>query len=104
MGEILILSSTGSLELAHKIASALVAAGCAACVNIVPGVRSIYRWEGRICDESEVLLLIKSTSEQFEPVRSEIRRLHDYQIPEVIAVPIELADGDYLAWMRRQLG
>jgi len=99
MNEILILSTTDSLELARKIASALVEAREAACVNIVPGIESIYRWEGKVCDEMEFLLLIKSTTEKFEHVRSRIRALHTYQVPEVIALPITVGDPDYLAWL-----
>jgi periplasmic divalent cation tolerance protein len=99
MSEIIILSTTDTPELAGQMAAALVEAGEAACVNIVPSIRSIYRWEGKVQDEGECLLLIKSTSEKFESVRLRIRRLHTYQIPEVIAIPITAGDSDYLAWL-----
>jgi len=99
MNEILILNTTDTLELARKIASALVEAKEAACVNIVPGIQSIYRWEGKVCDETEFLLLIKSTADKFESVRSRIRALHTYQVPELIALPITAGDPDYLAWL-----
>jgi len=99
MSAILILSTTDSLELAHKIASALVEAREAACVNILPGIRSIYRWEGKVCDEGEFLMFIKSSDEQFEAIRSRIRQLHTYQVPEIIAVPINAGDPDYLGWL-----
>jgi periplasmic divalent cation tolerance protein len=100
MNEILVMSTTDTIELAQKIASALVQANEAACVNIIPGMRSIYRWEGKVCDESEFLLLIKSTSEKFDAVNSRIHQLHTYQVPEVIAVPITAGDSGYLAWLR----
>jgi periplasmic divalent cation tolerance protein len=100
MSEIVILSTTDTPELARQIAAALVEAGEAACVNIIPGIRSIYRWEAKVQDESEWLLLMKSTSERFEAVRSRIRQLHTYQTPEVIAIPITAGDPDYLAWLR----
>ena len=100
MSEILILSTTDTLELAQKIASALVRAREAACVNIVPGIRSVYVWEEKECNEQECLLLIKSTSEKFEAVRSRIRQLHSYQLPEIIAVPVSAGDAAYLAWLR----
>ena len=103
MGEILVLSTTDSPELAQKIASALVRAGEAACVNIIPGIRSIYIWEGKECDEQESLLLIKSVSEKFEAVRSRIRQMHSYQVPEIIAVPVTAGDSSYLAWLRSSL-
>ena len=99
MGEILILSTTDTMDMAQKIASALVQAHEAACVNIIPGIRSVYRWEGKECNESEFLLLIKSSAEKFEAVRARIRQLHSYQVPEVIAVSISAGDPDYLAWL-----
>jgi len=101
MSAILILSTTDSLELAQKIASALVEAGEAACVNIVPGIRSIYRWEGKVCDEGEFLMLIKSSAERFDAIRGRIRQLHSYQVPEIIAVPISVGDPDYLRWLEQ---
>jgi periplasmic divalent cation tolerance protein len=100
MSEILILSTADSLDLARKIASALVQAREAACINIIPGIRSVYCWEGELCDEGEFLLLIKSSSERFEAVRSKIRSLHTYQVPEIIAIPITDGDSSYLAWLR----
>jgi len=100
MSEILVLCTTDTIELAQKIASALVQANEAACVNIIPGMRSVYRWEGKVCDESEFLLLIKSTAEKFDAVNSRIHQLHTYQVPEVIAVPITAGDSGYLAWLR----
>jgi periplasmic divalent cation tolerance protein len=103
MSEILVLTTADSPELAARIANALVEAREAACVNIVPGIRSIYRWEGKVCDEQELLLVIKSTRDRFEAVRARIRQVHTYQVPEVVAVDIETGDPDYLAWLRGQL-
>jgi periplasmic divalent cation tolerance protein len=103
MNDILVLSTTDSPELAEKIAAALVEAREAACVNIVPGVRSIYRWEGKVCSESECLLLIKSSAEKFAAIQRRIRLLHSYQIPEIIAVPISEGDPEYLKWLHASL-
>jgi periplasmic divalent cation tolerance protein len=103
MKETLILCTADTTELAQKMARALVEENKAACVNIIPGMRSIYRWEGRICDESECLLVIKTTDDRFEAVRSRIRELHSYQVPEIIAVPVTAGDADYLAWLRGQI-
>ena len=103
MNEILIVSTADSMDLAEKIASTIVKEGLAACVNIVPGIRSIYRWEGKVCDEPELLLLIKSSEDHFETVRSRIRQLHTYDTPEVIAVPVCAGDPDYLNWLHVQL-
>ncbi|HYK88231.1 MAG TPA: divalent-cation tolerance protein CutA [Acidobacteriota bacterium] len=99
MSALLIISSADSMSLAQRIANELVEAGEAACVNIVPGIRSIYRWEGKLCDEAELLLLIKSSADRFDAVRSRIRQLHTYQLPEIIAVPIAAGDPDYLRWI-----
>jgi periplasmic divalent cation tolerance protein len=103
MKPIVVFSTTDSYEAAQKIASALVEAHAAACVNIVPGLHSIYRWQGEICDSQEWLLIIKTASDRFEAVRSLIRRLHSYDLPEVIAVPIEGGDADYLKWLSSEL-
>ena len=103
MSEILIVSTTDTLESAQKISNALVEARIAGCVNIVPGIRSIYRWEGKICDDGEFLLLIKSSTEKFEAVRDRIRQLHSYETPEIIALPITAGDHDYLTWLRSSL-
>lgn len=103
MGEILVLSTTDSLDMARTIAAALVQEREAACVNIVPGIRSIYRWEGKVADEGEFLLLIKSTAENFDRIKSRIRQLHTYKVPEVVALPITAGDPAYLAWLRDQV-
>src|SRR5262249_12619302 len=103
LSEILVLTTADSPELAHRIASGLIAAGEAACVNILPGIRSIYRWQGKVCDESEILLLIKSTTQRFEAVRARIRELHTYEVPEVVAVEVSSGDPDYLRWLRDQV-
>jgi periplasmic divalent cation tolerance protein len=103
MSEILVLTTADSLDLALRIASALVEQKEAACVNIVPGIRSIYRWEGKVCDDAELLLLIKSSADRFEAVRSRIRQLHTYEVPEVISLPIVAGDPSYLRWLNEQV-
>ncbi len=103
MNEIVILSTIDSAELGRRIASALVSEGLAACVNIIPGVRSVYRWQGKICDEEELLLVIKTTGGRFEDIRRRIRDLHSYQVPEIIALPISTGDSVYLQWLREQV-
>jgi periplasmic divalent cation tolerance protein len=103
MSEILVLSTADTLELAQEIGTALVEAREAACVNIVSGIRSIYRWEGKLCNEGEFLLLIKSSADKFEAIRNRIHRLHSYEVPEIIALPLTDGDPDYLAWLRSSL-
>jgi len=97
-----VLSTVGSESEASRLAHALVERGLAACVNVVPGVRSVYRWEGRIHDEAEWLLVIKTRRERFEELRRAIRELHSYEQPEIVM--LEIADGDsgYLRWLDDQ--
>ncbi len=99
MKEIIVLSTADSMELASRLAHALVEGGAAACVNIVPGIRSIYKWQGKMCDDGELLLVIKTTEDRFEAVRKQIRVLHTYELPEVIAIPITAGDAEYLRWL-----
>jgi len=99
MNEILVLNTTATLEQAEQIATSLVDNGEAACVNIVSGMRSIYRWEGKTCNESEYLLLIKSKAEKFEAIRARIKSMHSYAVPEIIAFPITMGDDAYLSWL-----
>jgi periplasmic divalent cation tolerance protein len=98
---ILVLVTAASKQDAGKIGRALVKAELAACVNVLPGLRSLFRWEGRIADEREVLLLIKSRADLFEPLAREVRRLHRYTVPEIIAFPIARGTADYLAWIQQ---
>jgi periplasmic divalent cation tolerance protein len=102
MSELVIFSTTDSEELARNIAAALVDNHEAACVNILPGATSIYRWEEKICDSREWLLLIKAPSERFEAVRNRIRAMHSYQLPEVIAIPVTAGDPEYLRWIHAE--
>ena len=94
----LILTTAGSEEQARQIARALVERRLAACVNIVAHACSIYRWKGEIQEEEEKLLLIKSSRRLFERVRETIREVHSYEVPEVLALPVDDGDADYLAW------
>jgi periplasmic divalent cation tolerance protein len=97
--KIVVLSTCASPEEAEKIARALVEKKLAACVNILPAVRSIYRWKNAIEDDRETLLLIKSSRALFNELRSEIERLHSYEVPEAIAIPIVEGLERYLEWM-----
>jgi periplasmic divalent cation tolerance protein len=89
-------------EEAERIASALVENKLAACVNIVKNMRSIYRWQGKIEDEAEVLMIVKTRKEHFAHIRERVKQLHSYSVPEIIALPIVEGSEDYLAWMREE--
>jgi periplasmic divalent cation tolerance protein len=84
---------------AERIAEALVDRHLAACVNIVPGITSVYRWQGAVERSSEQLLLIKSASERYDEVEAAIRELHPYELPELIAVEAAAGLPPYLAWI-----
>ena len=89
----------GSEEEALKIANALVEARLAACVNVVAPIRSIYRWEGKICDEKEWLLVIKTQRHRFEALEKKVKSLHSYSVPEIISLPITEGSPAYLSWL-----
>ena len=100
--KIVVLSTCGSEEEAVRIARALVEDQLAACVNIVPQIRSIYRWQGAVEDGTEWLLIIKTKRELFPAVSAKIRTVHSYEVPEAIALPIVDGLPDYLAWIDRE--
>jgi periplasmic divalent cation tolerance protein len=95
----IVLSTAGSEDEARKIARHLVDNQLAACVNIVPQIESIYRWQGKVESSREWLMLIKTTAEKFPAVRDAIRELHSYELPECIAIGIEDGSADYLEWI-----
>ncbi len=97
---ILVLTTCPDEATAARIAADLVEAGLAGCVNRVPGVRSTYRWEGRLQDEPEVLLIIKTLATRYQTLEMRLKSLHPYQVPEIIAVPVVSGSSDYLSWLR----
>jgi periplasmic divalent cation tolerance protein len=101
--KIVVLSTCASPEEAARIARGLVEKRLAACVNVLPGVRSVYRWKGVVEDEAEVLLVIKSSRALFNQLRIELERMHSYELPEAIAIPVVEGSEPYLAWMDREL-
>lgn len=96
---LVVLVTVGDMGEAETISKTLVFEKLAACVNIVDKIRSIYYWEGKINDETEYLLVIKSTSANFEMLEQRIKELHSYQIPEIIALPVVKGSKDYLNWL-----
>jgi periplasmic divalent cation tolerance protein len=96
---IVVLVTCGSEGEALKIAHSLVEKRLAACVNLVSPVRSIYRWEGKIWDEREWILIIKTQQERFEDLEKKVKSLHSYSVPEIIGLPIVKGSSSYLKWL-----
>ena len=86
----------------EKIAQALLEERLAACVNIVPGLKSVFRWKGKISTEEEVLLLIKTKDRLFEKLKKRVIELHSYDVPEVIALGILAGNEKYLDWLKKE--
>lgn len=99
----LILSTAPDLDVARSIARELVESRLAACVNVLPGVESVYRWEGRVESGAEVLLVIKASASCLPETLERLASLHPYQVPEGIVLPIEGGLEKYLAWLGESL-
>ncbi len=97
---IVVIVTCGSEDEAAKIANALVESRLAACVNLVSPIRSIYRWEGKIWDEKEWLLIIKTQKQRFEELEERVKSLHSYSVPEIISLPIVEGSSSYLQWIK----
>ena len=96
---IVVLVTCGSKEEATKIANSLVEERIAACVSIISPLRSIYRWEGRIWDEREWMLIIKTQKRRFAELERKVKSLHSYSVPEIIALPVVEGFASYLKWL-----
>lgn len=84
---------------AARLAEMLVGTRLAACVQILPGMQSVYRWRGKIERQPEVLLIAKTTRAKFEELEREVRALHSYETPEIVALPLTAGSGPYLEWL-----
>jgi periplasmic divalent cation tolerance protein len=102
--KIVVLSTASTAAEAETIARRLVDERLAACVNVVTGVKSFYRWKGKIEKSPEWLLVIKSSRGRFEELRAALEKLHSYDVPEVIALPVVEGTKNYLHWMEGELG
>jgi len=99
---LLVLTTLPTADAAAEVAKVLVGEKLAACANILPALRSIYRWQGKVQDENEVLVLLKTQSAHFARLKARILELHPYEVPEVLAIPVERGHEAYLDWIARE--
>ena len=97
---IVVFVTASSAEEAQKIARGAVESGLAACANILPPIRSIFVWEHKITEETELLIVFKTKRRLFSDLANEVKRLHSYEVPEIVALPIVTGTEDYLNWLR----
>jgi len=102
-GIIVFITASDEKE-AAKIAKALVEARLAGCVNIIKDIRSIYSWQGKIEDEREVFMIVKTQKARFDSLMEKVKELHSYTVPEIIALPIIEGSEDYLKWLKDVTG
>jgi periplasmic divalent cation tolerance protein len=100
---LVVLSTFPDADQAAQIARVLVDDQLAACVNLITGVRSIYRWQGAVADAAEVLAIIKTTAERYPALSARLAELHPYEVPEIIALPLAEGHPPYLAWLVGQV-
>jgi periplasmic divalent cation tolerance protein len=99
-GTVVVLVTCPSQKVGEQLANALVQERLAACVNVIPRLTSIYRWEGKICRDAEVLLVIKTRRVRLPALTRRVKTLHPYSVPEVIAIPLAGGSAAYLSWVR----
>ena len=100
---LLVITAAGSEAEANRIAETIIERRLAACVNIVPSIRSIYRWKGAVARDDEWLLLIKTLAAGYDALAAAIRETHSYELPEILAFAVERGEPNYLAWLGRSL-
>jgi len=98
-GRVVALSTVATAEDAERIARSLVERRVAACVNVVPGVVSVYRWKGEVCRDEERLLIVKTRAEKLPALREALLALHPYELPELVVLPVVAGHEPYLAWV-----
>jgi periplasmic divalent cation tolerance protein len=100
---LVVLTTLGSLDDARTLVRALVDERLIACGTLLPGARSIYRWDGEVKEEMEVVVLLKTEVSKWEALTAAIRRLHPYRVPELLALPVDRGLEPYLAWLRSEV-
>lgn len=93
------MTTAPSADKAAEIARTLVAEGLAACINLIPGVRSVYSWKGELCDDAEVLCMIKTRVDRIEALRTRLLTLHPYELPELVVLNVTGGHVPYLEWI-----
>jgi periplasmic divalent cation tolerance protein len=101
--KVIVLTTCGKSEDAEKLAQALVEKRLAACVNVVSGVRSFYRWQGKIENDAEFLLIAKTARGLVDQLRQELEKIHPYELPELVVAPIIDGSPNYLAWLEKEV-
>ncbi|MHC4267490.1 MAG: divalent-cation tolerance protein CutA [Planctomycetota bacterium] len=99
---IVIYITTSSINEAKKIGHALVEEKLIACSNIISPIRSIYSWQGKICDDKEALMILKTRKKHFKQIVKRVEKLHSYDVPEIIAIPIIEGSDKYLSWINKE--
>lgn len=103
MGALVVVTTVGTEEEATQLAEELVARRHSSCVNIVPVYRSVYRWQGKVCDDSEFLLVIKTLESEYEAVEATIQELHSYELPEILGFQVGRGEARFLEWIAHSL-
>jgi len=98
----ILISTIGSIEQAESIARTLIEEKAAACVNLVPGLVSIYRWQGQLQRDQEILMIMKTSGDRSEALMARLKELHPYDVPEILSIPVESAAAGYLEWVIRE--
>ena len=101
---LLVLTTLPNADAAAELARSVVNERLAACANVFPALRSIYKWQNKIQDENEVLVLFKTRQEHYEALKERILELHPYEVPEVLAIPVERGYAAYLDWLAKETG
>jgi periplasmic divalent cation tolerance protein len=99
-----VLTTAPSAEVAERMGGTLVEERLAACANVVPGIVSIFRWKGAVSHESEVLMILKTTTDAVDALRRRIVELHPYEVPEVLALDVRDGHAAYMDWVRSEVG
>lgn len=103
-GVAVVLVTVPDAETAERVGRTLVEERLAACVNVVPGVTSLYRWDGALRQTAEVLLIVKTTVRAFPRLRERVLEIHPYDVPEILDLPVRAGESRYLDWVRQGVG